>query len=451
MSRIFAIIIIVLSAVFFFIPLLLRLFRRKVIKFDNAATTEPIPEVSQYIRDNLMENYGSVGRGSGPCSEHTTELKENAIQYLKEFFKADLILFTSNTSDSINRLAEIFHGKNILISPLEHTSNIQPWITHGCSVTEIKYSAETGIDFNDLEFRLSRGEYTIISITGMSNVTGIMVDINRVYDLANRHGVLLHIDMAQALPSYYIKTGFENVNYHFLSFSSHKIYSSEYQCGCLVIKSNETVKGISPPHTGGGQVYFSVPYTPNEGNASNLTIYKSPAIEQNPGTWNVPAIVALAETIAWLRSRDLDKMFETKHNVIKIIHNELSRYSNETDKIRTEIITTPDSSMLTFRVFVDGIREPPRKISKFFGLHNIETRAGCFCAYNYVANYLLHLSTACINNYIELVSNGTNTEISARLLDSPIGYIRLSPGLFCTERDAYMFVDTWRKWLETIK
>ena len=279
--------------------------------------------------------------------------------------------------------------------------------------------------------------------------------------------MLVHVDMAQALPAYYIKTGFSGVKYDFLSFSSHKIYSSEYQCGCLVVKNQVLLNnsgegglssthgqfggGFIPPHVGGGQVIFA---TPNnvEGSAFNGVIYKKDLLNKSAGTPNVPAVVALAKTLTFLQTRNLESLFETKRKIVELIYDELNKIAPKpeipTGRILTDIITTKDSPMVTFRVFVDGIRIPPRRISKFFGEHGIETRAGCFCAYSYIANHLLYLDKNCISNYIDLATNAKNED---DLLDSPIGYVRVSPGLFNTLDDAYLFINVWREWLKSVK
>lgn len=232
----------------------------KGIHFDNAATTPPFKSVIEAIQQ-FAPWYSSVGRGKGYKSVRTTEIIERTRLNILNFVggKADKhkVIFTKNSTESINLLSHILHQETnkryVFVSEMEHISNDLPWRNY-FEVEYIAVNEDGQISLEDLKVKLKalQGQVALVSITGASNVTGIINPIYEAAALTHQYGATIHVDAAQYIPHESIEMMRHNKreNIDFLSFTGHKLYAPFGTA--VLIGTKEQFHEAEPLLKGGG-------------------------------------------------------------------------------------------------------------------------------------------------------------------------------------------------------
>jgi selenocysteine lyase/cysteine desulfurase len=213
---------------------------KRYINLDNAASTPPFKGVIEHITDEAQW-YSSVHRGSGYKSRYSTEQYENARLVIANFIGADLnhdvVIFTKNTTDSINKLSHYLSnlpGDIVVFTRIEHHSNELPWL----KAKTICIGLQNGVlNLRELEqvLKLNRGRIKLLAVSGASNVTGYTPPIYALAEMAHNAGTKILVDGAQLAPHRQVKLYPANDPRHldFFAFSGHKMYAP-FGVGVLV-------------------------------------------------------------------------------------------------------------------------------------------------------------------------------------------------------------------------
>lgn len=222
---------------------------------DYAASAPAIAEVAAYLQE-ILPYYASVHRGAGFASQVSTSVYENARKIVAEFLGAradDAVIFTRNTTDSLNLLAGCVkdvidsqqpHGE-VLYLDIEHHANLLPWqaLPHRSVVAASSIEAT----LHRVETQLRAGNVTLLALTGASNVTGEVLPIAELAHLAHQYGARIVVDAAQLAPHRRIDIAADQIDY--VAFSGHKLYAP-FGAGVLVGRTDWLDAGR--PHLAGG-------------------------------------------------------------------------------------------------------------------------------------------------------------------------------------------------------
>ncbi|HEY9291629.1 MAG TPA: aminotransferase class V-fold PLP-dependent enzyme, partial [Microlunatus sp.] len=224
------------------------------VRYANLDYAASAPALDAVIEDQqrVLPYYASVHRGAGYASAVSTALYEQARQTVAEFVGArseDLTIFTRNTTDALNLLADAVPAEvGVVCLDIEHHANLLPW--QGLQATIVPASATLAATLDDLDRVLAETGAGLLAITGASNVTGEVLPLRRLADLAHRHGARLAVDGAQLVPHRRINIAESGVDY--LAFSGHKIYAP-FGTGVLIGRA-DWLDAADPYLAGGGAV-----------------------------------------------------------------------------------------------------------------------------------------------------------------------------------------------------
>lgn len=220
---------------------------------DYGASAPALSVVSAYLNE-ILPFYASVHRGAGYASQISTSVYENARNIVREFVGGrpdDSVIFTRNTTDSLNLLAGCLpaedqrHTGEVLYLDIEHHANLLPWqgVPHRSVVASDTLEATVA----SLRAELENGDVSLLAVTGASNVTGEILPIRRLAALAHEFGARIVVDAAQLAPHRRINIAADDVDY--LAFSGHKLYAP-FGSGVLVGRPDWLDAGT--PHLAGG-------------------------------------------------------------------------------------------------------------------------------------------------------------------------------------------------------
>ena len=199
---------------------------------DYAASAPALRVVAEHLA-TCLPYYASVHRGAGYASQVSTSLLENSRLCIGRFLGAredDLVVFTRNTTDALNLLAHcVPQGGSVLYLDIEHHANLLPWQRRGDVVLEAAPTLRETLA--DVEAALAATPTALLAVTGASNVTGQLLPIRRLAEIAHRHGARIAVDAAQLAPHRRFSLTESGVDY--LALSGHKLYAP-YGAGVLV-------------------------------------------------------------------------------------------------------------------------------------------------------------------------------------------------------------------------
>lgn len=353
-------------------PILSReVYGKPLVYLDNAATTQKPSCVMEKITEMYTSVNANVHRGVHFLSQAATDEHEAARRTVARFINAyseNEIVFTRGTTESINLVASSFcrsfckEGDEILISAMEHHSNIVPWQLQaeqwGLKLKVVPINSAGELLLDELE-KLITPRTKLISVTHISNVLGTVNPIAQIVEIAHKHNVPVLIDAAQSVQ--HAKVDVQHIDCDFLVFSSHKIYGPT---GVGVLFGKEKWLNAMPPYQGGGEMISSVSF-------EKTTFNKLP-FKFEAGTPDFVGTTALATALDYISSIGLDKIAAYEH--------ELLLYATE------QMLTIPGlrilgnaaqkSSVISF--LVDGIH--PYDLGTLLDKMGIAVRTGHHCA-----------------------------------------------------------------------
>jgi len=353
-------------------PILRRTARGKhLVYLDNAATTQkPQAMIDRIVRYYAEEN-SNVHRGVHYLSEVATMEYENARGKVCRFLNARSekeIVFTRGTTESINLVAQswgranVREGDQILITAIEHHSNIVPWQL----LCDEKRATLRVIPVNDAgELRIDSLEtllnpkVKLLAVGHASNALGTINPIRKIVEMAHANGTLVLVDGAQGVP--HMKVDVQALGCDFYAFSGHKVYGPT---GIGVLYGREALLDAMPPWQGGGDMILSVSF---EKTTWNALPYKFEA-----GTPNIEGVVALAASLDYVSSLGLDNIAAHEQD---LLHYATARLL-EIDGLRIIGTAREKASVISF--VLEGVH--PHDIGTIVDQHGIAIRTGHHCA-----------------------------------------------------------------------
>jgi cysteine desulfurase/selenocysteine lyase len=303
-------------------PILSReVYGKPLIYLDNAATTQKPLCVLDAMRDEYLNVNANVHRGVHYLSQQATDLHEAARERVRRFInakKTEEVIFTRGTTEAINLVASTFcdsqmqAGDEVLVSDMEHHSNIVPWQLQaqrrGIVVKHLPITDDGRlVGCDDIATYLTE-RTKLISIAHVSNVLGTVNDVSGIVTLAHKHGIPVMIDAAQSAP--HMKIDVQQLDCDFLAFSGHKMYGPT---GVGVLYGKEEWLDRLPPYQGGGEMIDKVSW--------ERTTFERLPFKFEAGTPDYVATHGLATAIDYLEKVGLDS--------VEAYEQELTRYALE--------------------------------------------------------------------------------------------------------------------------
>ncbi|WP_300560740.1 cysteine desulfurase [Companilactobacillus sp.] len=289
-----------------------------LIYLDNAATTQKPQTVINDITDFYTHDNANVHRGVHTLAERSTEQFEQAREKIQHFINAehsDEIIYTKGTTDSLNIIARSYgeenieEGDEIVISYLEHHSNLVPWqqlaIKKHATLKYIELDNDGFVDLDDAKKKIT-DKTKIVSIAHVSNVLGVINPVKEIAKLAHQHGAVMVVDGAQSVP--HMPVDVQNLDCDFLAFSGHKMLGPT-GIGVLYGKE-ELLNQMSPVDFGGEMINFVHLYE---------TDWNDLPWKFEAGTPNVGGAIVLGNAVDYLNEIGMDKIFDYEKKLVDYV------------------------------------------------------------------------------------------------------------------------------------
>lgn len=345
-----------------------------LVYLDNAATTQR----PQCVIDRLAEGYlhanANIHRGVHYLSRVATEAHEAARETAAHFIharEAAEVVFTRGTTDGINTVADTYcrafmqPGDEVIVSTMEHHSNIVPWQLQGAKLRVIPISDEGELDMEAYE-RLFSPRTKMVAVTALSNVLGTVNPVREIVDIAHAHGVPCLIDAAQAIAHRPVDV--QAWDCDFLTFSGHKIYGPT---GIGVLYGKREWLERIPPYQGGGEMIDHVSF--------DHTTYADLPYKFEAGTPDFIGSLGLETALKYVSEIGIDEIQSHERELIDYCTSEMEQI--EGMRIYG---TAPDKeSVISF--LVDGVH--PYDLGTLLDHLGIALRTGHHCAQPLMERY----------------------------------------------------------------
>ncbi|HTY76125.1 MAG TPA: cysteine desulfurase [Candidatus Nanoarchaeia archaeon] len=285
-----------------------------LIYFDNAATTQKPQQVIDAERDFYENHNANVHRSVHTLSQEATELHEAGREKIAQFIGAKEsaeVIFVRGTTEAINLVAyswglrNLKPGDEVLLSLMEHHSNIVPWeIVSKIAGFSIKYAnvhPDGMLDYDDFESKLS-SKTKLACLSHVSNVSGTINDVKRLAKVAHDNGALFLVDGAQSVP--HMPIDVQNMDADFLAFSGHKMLGPT---GIGALYGKKALLKSMAPFQGGGEMIKDVLFVQEEGHCG--ISWNEPPWKFEAGTPNIAGGIALAEAVRYLQRLGMENVF----------------------------------------------------------------------------------------------------------------------------------------------
>lgn len=289
-------------------PILARtVYDKPLVYLDNAATTQKPLCVLDAMRDEYLNVNANVHRGVHYLSQQATDLHEAARETVRQFInapKTEEIIFTRGTTESINLVVSSYvdafmhEGDEVIVSVIEHHSNIVPWqlqaARKGIALRVIPMTDTGALDMRAFE-QLFNERTRFVSVAHVSNVLGTVNPVKGICRIAHSHGVPVLVDGAQSTPHF--KVDVQDIDCDFFAFSGHKIYGPT---GVGVLYGKEAWLDRLPPYQGGGEMIESVTF--------ERTVFEKLPFKFEAGTPDYVATHGLATALKYVSSLGMDNI-----------------------------------------------------------------------------------------------------------------------------------------------
>ena len=342
-----------------------------LVFLDSAASAQQPNAVIDAVAEYQRHDHANVHRGVHTLSHRATDAYEGARDKIQAFIHAASrreIVLTSGTTESINLVAQSYcrprlgPGNKILISHLEHHSNIVPWQLV-CEQTgaELVVTPMDDVGQLDLEAfkQLLSTDVRIVSIGHVSNALGTINPIKGIVAQAHALDIPVLIDGAQSVP--HLPIDVQDLGCDFYAFSGHKMFGPT---GVGVLYGRESLLEAMPPYQGGGDMILEVSF---DGTTYNDLPYKFEA-----GTPNISGVIGMGAAIDYLQSIGVSRIAQYEHNLLEYLTQQLARV----DGIRLIGTAADKASVQSF--LLDDIH--PHDLGTILDHQGIAIRTGHHCA-----------------------------------------------------------------------
>ncbi len=344
--------------------------KKPFVYFDNAATTQKPKIVIKRLIDYYNNENCNIHRGDYFLSRQATEAYENTRKTVQSFINAhqsDEIIFTRGTTESVNLVASSFSkkfvnkGDEVLISAMEHHSNIVPWQL-ACKERDAQLKVipinKNGEIIMEEYYKMLNEKTRIVAVTHVSNSMGTINPVKQIIDAAHNKNIPVLIDGAQAMP--HLEVNVSELDCDFYCFSGHKMYGP---MGVGVLYGKEEWLNQIPPYQGGGEMI-------NEVTFAKTTFNKLP-FKFEAGTPNVADVLGLEKALTFISS--------IGYKNIQKYEKELLQYTNRQikniDKIK--LIGTAGKKTAVFSFLFDDIH--PYDTGVILDKMGVAVRTGHHC------------------------------------------------------------------------
>ena len=349
---------------------------RALVYLDNAATTQKPQVVIDAIAEAYSHWNANVHRGVHHLSQVATQKHEEAREKVAQLIHAqssEEIIFTKGTTDSLNMLARSFgeamvkEGDEIIVSQLEHHSNIVPWQMlcerKGAVLKVIPLRDDLTLDVEAFKGLLSE-KTRLVSVAHVSNVLGIINPVGEIVRIAHEKGVAVCVDGAQSVP--HLLMDVQQLDCDFLVFSAHKMYGPT---GLGVLYGKKEWLDKLPPAEGGGEMIEHVSF---EKTTYNVLPYKFEA-----GTPNYVGSYALSKAIDYVQAIGLEEVAKYEHELAVYLEEQLVLLSN----VRVYAAGQEKAGAVSFNVYrEDGALIHPFDVGVLLDRQGVAVRTGHHCA-----------------------------------------------------------------------
>ena len=343
---------------------------KPLVYLDSSNSSQKPISVINRLNDFYKNEFSNIGRSIHSLAVNATNKFEETRMSVKNFINAkskDEIIFTKNATESMNLVATTFgqqnieKGDEILVTELEHHSNYVPWHflreRKGAIIKFAPINEDGDIIIDELK-KLITSKTKIVAVTHLSNVTGTIVPIKEIVEIAHKKNVPVLVDGCQAVP--HIKVDVTDLDCDFYAFSGHKVYGPT-GVGVLYAKKKWLEK--LPPYIGGGAMISEV--------KKDKIVYASPPEKYESGTMPTAEVIAFKESIKFMESIGIDNLI--KHE------DEIKNYTLE--KLRkinsVKIIGNPKNKAGVIAFTIQGIH--PHDIATILDDDGVAIRAGHHC------------------------------------------------------------------------
>ena len=343
---------------------------KPLIYFDNAATTQKPQSVLDSLTNYYEHDNSNIHRGAHALADRATRYYENTRETVQKFINAkesSEIIFTKGTTESINLVALTFgrkfigKGDEILISTLEHHSNIVPWQMlceeKGAILKVIPITDSGEVIWEEFEKLLSP-KTKLVSIVHASNALGTINPVKKIIEAAHVVGAKVLLDGAQSTS--HLDVNVQELDCDFLAFSAHKLYGPT---GLGILYGNREVLEAMPPFLGGGEMIKEVSF--------EKTTYNDIPFKFEAGTPNIADVIAFKTSLDFIQS--------LKKSRIKAHEDELLAYAN---KLMLPIkgfipVGTAEEKVSVLSFNINGMH--PFDVGQMLDARGIAVRTGHHC------------------------------------------------------------------------
>ena len=342
-----------------------------LVYLDNAATTQKPESVIQAMVDYYRRDNANVHRGAHALSDRATAAFEGARRKVANFLNAPdprQILWTRGTSEAINLVAaswgrsQLQPGDRILVSAMEHHSNIVPWqmvaAERGATVEAIPVDTTGTLDLQALQGMLD-ARVRMVAVGHVSNALGTINPVAEIARMAHAAGALVFVDGAQAIAHWPVDV--QALDCDFYAFSAHKLFGPT---GIGVLYGRRTVLEVMPPYQGGGEMIESVSFA---GTTYNQLPYKFEA-----GTPDIAGAVGLGAAIDYVNSLDREGAARHEEALLAYAQKKAQAVSGLT------LVGTAQHKTAVMSFNLDGVH--PADLGTLLDQQGVAVRTGNHCA-----------------------------------------------------------------------
>lgn len=343
-----------------------------LVYLDSAASSQQPQAVIDAVANYHRHDHANVHRGVHTLSHRATEAYEGARDAIVSFINASNrgeTVFTSGTTASINLVAQSYcrpvlkEGDRILVSHLEHHSNIVPWQIlceqTGAGLDVIPIDERGQLEIGTFEKQIASGKVKFLAVAHVSNALGTVQDLRKIVHLAHANGVPVLVDGAQAVP--HMAVDVRELDCDFYAFSGHKMFGPT---GIGVLYGKEQHLERMPPYQGGGDMILEVRF---DGTTYNELPYKFEA-----GTPNIAGAIGLGAAVRYLESIGMSAVEQHERELLAYMTEQLAGV----DGMR--LIGTAEHKASVQSFLLDDIH--PHDLGTILDHQGVAIRTGHHCA-----------------------------------------------------------------------
>ena len=346
-----------------------KVYGKDLIYFDNGATSQKPQLVIDAIQKYYTTDNSNIHRGVHFLSQEATSQYEQARKTIQKYINAahsEEVLFTKGTTDSINLIAfslgeTLKKGDEIVISAMEHHSNIVPWQMlcdrKECVLRVIPINADGELMMDEFHSLLNE-KTKLVSITHISNTLGTINPVEEITKAAHAVGALVFLDGAQSIQ--HMKVDMQALDCDFYAFSGHKVFGPT---GVGILYGKRNILNALPPYQGGGDMIAKVSF--------EKTTYNELPHKFEAGTPDIAGGICLGKAIEYLSSLDIRQLQQHEQDLGKYAENELKSMKD------VRIIGTAKNKISVISFIVEGAH--PFDVGTLLDKQGIAIRTGHHC------------------------------------------------------------------------